>query len=69
MNLLTDFREWLLVLYFRVSSHQNVKIRRQVQKRTLKRDYMTTHMGQYMFDELLNELNKGLIFKDSNMYT
>jgi hypothetical protein len=47
----------------------NLKLRRYVQKSTLKRKYMTTHMKEYVFDEFIKSLNKGLIFKDSNIYT
>ena len=66
---LLDFKEWLLVLYGRVTSHINLKLRRYVLKSTLKRKYMTVFMGNYLFDEFLKALNKGLIFKDSNIYT
>ena len=66
---LMDFREWLMVLYKRVQSHMNLKLRRYVIKSTLKRTYMTTFMSEYVFDEFLKALNKGLIFKDSNIYT
>jgi hypothetical protein len=38
---LEDFRAWLFVLYNRVSSHSNLKIRRFVQKTTLKRPFIT----------------------------
>jgi hypothetical protein len=58
-----------MVLYKRVQNHMNLKLRRYVQKSTLKRKYMTRHMGEYVFDEFLKSLNKGLIFKDSNIYT
>jgi hypothetical protein len=64
-----DFKQWLMVLYKRVQSHMNLKLRRYVQKSTLKRKYMTTHMKEYVFDEFLRSLNKGLIFKDANIYT
>jgi hypothetical protein len=64
-----DFKEWLMVLYKRVQNHMNLKLRKYVQKSTLKRKYMTTHMGEYVFDEFLRSLNRGLIFKDSNIYT
>lgn len=64
-----DFKAWLMVLYKRVQSHMNLKLRRYVQKSTLKRKYMTTHMTDYLFDEFLRSLNKGLLFKDSNIYT
>jgi hypothetical protein len=47
----------------------NLKLRRYVQKSTLKRTYMTVHMGDYVFDEFVRGLNKGLLFKDSNIYT
>jgi len=47
----------------------NLKLRRYVQKSTLKRKYMTKHMSDYVFDGFLKALNKGLIFKDSNIYT
>jgi len=30
---------------------------------------MTTHMKEYVFDEFIRSLNKGLIFKDANIYT
>lgn len=46
----------------------NLKLRRYVQKSTLKRPYMTVHLGQYVFDEFLRSLNKGLLFKDANIY-
>lgn len=29
---------------------------------------MTVHMGEYVFDEFLRSLNKGLLFKDANIY-
>lgn len=47
----------------------NLKLRRYVQKSTLKRKYMTVHLPEYVFDEFLKALNKGLIFKDANIYT
>lgn len=58
-----------MVLYKRVQSHMNLKLRRYVQKSTIKRPYMTVHMGEYVFDEFLRSLNKGLMFKDANIYT
>ena len=58
-----------MVLYKRVQSHMNLKLRRYVLKSTLKRTYMTKHMGDYVFDQFLKGLNKGLLFKDSNIYT
>ena len=66
---LVDFKEWLMVLYRRVQTHANLKLRRQVIKSTLNRKYMTTFMSEYLFDEFLKALNKGLIFKDTNLYT
>jgi hypothetical protein len=63
------FKDWLMVLYKRVQSHMNLKLRRYVQKSTLKRKYMTVYMKEYVFDEFLRALNKGLIFKDANIYT
>jgi hypothetical protein len=66
---LLDFKEWLITLYRRVNTHSNLKLRRYTQKSTLKRHYMTTHLDELMFDELLKSYNKGLIFKDSNAYT
>ena len=30
---------------------------------------MTIAMGDYLFEEFLKGLNKGLLFKDSNIYT
>ena len=30
---------------------------------------MTKQMGDYVFDQFLKGLNKGLLFKDSNIYT
>jgi len=62
---LEDMRMWLLVLYHRVSSHANLKIRRFVQKETLKREYITQHLREYFFGEFISALNIGLIFKDS----
>jgi len=47
----------------------NLKLKRYVQKSTLKRGYMTMHMGDYVFEWLVLALNKGLLFKDSNIYT
>lgn len=58
-----------MVLYKRVQSHMNLKLKRYVQKSTLKRGYMTMHMGDYVFEWLVLALNKGLLFKDSNIYT
>lgn len=58
-----------MVIYRRVQSHSNLKLRRYVQKSTLKRTYMTNYLGELMFDVFLQALNKGLIFKDSNIYT
>jgi hypothetical protein len=47
----------------------NLKLKRYVQKSTLKRTYVTHHMSEYVFEWLVIALNKGLIFKDSNIYT
>ena len=58
-----------MVLYNRVQTHSNLKLRRYVVKATLKRNYMTIYMGDHLFDGLLKSLNKGLIFKDANVYT
>lgn len=30
---------------------------------------MTCFLKEFLFDEFLRQLNKGLIFKDSNVYT
>jgi hypothetical protein len=30
---------------------------------------MTIHLSEYVFEVFLKALNKGLIFKDSNIYT
>lgn len=66
---LIDFREWLFVIYKRVQVHSNLKVRRFVIKATLKRKYVTIHMNDYIFDIFLKSLNKGLIFKDANIFT
>ena len=66
---LEDFREWLLVLYKRLSVHQNMKIRKFVQKETLKREFITPHMRQFFFKDFLQMINSALIFKDVNYYT
>ena len=59
---------WLLVIYDRVISHQNMKIRRHVCKETLKRPFVTTHMSHYIFGQYFSLLNMGLIFRDVNFY-
>ncbi|CDW83820.1 rrna methylase family [Stylonychia lemnae] len=66
---LLDFREWILVVYRRIQTHPNLKVRRCIIKATLKRPYVTTHMNEYIFDIFVKSLNKGLIFKDTNVYT
>lgn len=66
---LEDFRMWLLVLYQRLSVHQNMKIRKFVQKETLKREFITPHMRQFFFKDFLQMINSALIFKDVNYYT
>jgi hypothetical protein len=66
---LEDMRMWLLVLYHRVGSHNNLKVRRFIQKKTLSRDYITTHMTDFFFNEFIAWLNQCLIFKDVNSYT
>ena len=48
---LADFRSWLLVIYDRVASHSNLKIRRFIQKKTLTRTYITVHMAGYFMGE------------------
>jgi hypothetical protein len=48
---LADFRSWLLVIYDRVASHSNLKIRRFIQKKTLTRTYITVHMAEYFMGE------------------
>jgi hypothetical protein len=48
VDYLADFRAWMLVLYQRVGTHSNLKIRRQVLKRTLPREYITPHMAPYL---------------------
>lgn len=67
---LADFRGWLLVLYQRVGSHMNTKIRRYVQKTTLKREFITVHFfTKYFMGEFQGQLSYGLIFKDASVYT
>lgn len=66
---LQDMRMWLLVLYHRVASHNNIKIRKYIQKATLKRKYVTPHMREFFFNEFISWLNQCLIFKDVNMFT
>ena len=58
-----------MVLYKRVHKHMNLKLRRYVIKSTLKRKYMTTQMSEFVFVVFIKSLNRGLIFKDSNIYT
>ena len=65
---LEDFREWLLVIYNRVNSHSNMKIRRHIVKETLKRPFMTTCMKSFLFGTLMKMLNLGLLFKDITFY-
>jgi hypothetical protein len=69
LNPLEDMRMWLLVIYHRVASHNNIKVRRFVQKVTLKREYITVHMTEFFFNEFVLWLNQCLIFKDANNYT
>ncbi len=69
MHPLLDFRTWLLVIYKRIETHNNLKIRRFIIKSTLKRKYVTNYMQEYIFEIFLKSLNKGLIFKDTNVYT
>lgn len=66
---LLDFREWLLVIFRRIQTHSNLKVRRFIIKSTLRRPYVTVYMKEYIFDIFLKSLNKGLIFKDTNVYT
>jgi len=67
---LEDFRMWLFVLYNRVTGHPNLKIRRFVQKVTLKRPFITEHMRNFYFCDFLAFLNQGHIFKDTKtLYT
>ena len=65
---LEDFRGWLLVIYDRINSHQNMKIRRHVTKETLKRPFVTVNMKTFIFEQYLQMLNTGLIFKDITFY-
>ena len=51
MPYLSDFRSWLLVIYDRVASHANLKIRKFIQKKTLTRTYITIHMAEYYMGE------------------
>jgi hypothetical protein len=60
---------WLLVIYHRVAAHNNIKVRRFVQKATLKRDYITPFMKEFFFNEFIAWLNQCLIFKDVNNFT
>ena len=66
---LEDMRMWLLVIYHRVGGHNNIKIRRFVQKRSLAREYITKHMIEFFFNEFIAWLNQCLIFKDVNNFT
>lgn len=61
---LQDFKAWMLVLYNRVASHSNLKIRKHIQKFTLKRPFITEHMSDYFFNDFLAFLNQGYLFKD-----
>ena len=68
INPLEDFRMWLLVIYDRVNSQSNLKIRRHVTKESLKRPFVTTNMKSFIFAQYLTMLNTGLLFKDINFY-
>ena len=66
---LIDFKSWLHVLNSRALTHENQNIRKYIQKEILQRKYVTSTMADFIFDELLRELNGGLILRDSNAYT
>ena len=68
INPLEDFQMWLLVIYDRVISHENMKIRRHICKETLKREFLTTHMSEFIFKQYFSLLNMGLVFRDVNFY-
>ena len=63
-----DARMWLLVIYHRVASHQNLSIRKYVQKITLDRKFVTPHMKEFFFNEFVAWLNQCLLFKDVNNF-
>ena len=45
-----------------------MKIRRHVAKETLKRPFVTIHMKEFIFEQYLQMLNTGLLFKDITFY-
>lgn len=57
-----------MVIFDRINSHMNLKIRRHVIKETLKRPFMTTNLPTFLFSQYLTMLNTGLIFKDLTFY-
>ena len=66
---MVDFKSWLQVLNCRALAHENVNVRKYIQKEILSRKYVTSTMADFIFGHLLKELNGGLILKDSNAYT
>lgn len=65
---LEDFKSWLLVIYERINSSTNMKIRRYVTKETLKRQFVTTNLSTFIFNQYISMLNTGLLFKDLTFY-
>lgn len=57
-----------MVITDRVNSHANLKIRRHVMKETLKREFVTKNMNEFIFGQFISMLNMGLLFKDVTFY-
>ena len=61
-------RMWLLVIYSRIGTHENLKIRKFVQKTTLSRKFITPAMSHFFFNDFIAWLNSCLLFKDVTNY-
>jgi hypothetical protein len=57
-------RKWLLTLLGRVGTHNNLKVRKFVQKKSLSRKYISVPMAPFFFSTFIGWLNMCLLFKD-----
>ena len=41
------------MIYDRINTHSNMKIRKHILKETVKRPFMTTHMSNFLFRQFV----------------
>ena len=53
----------------RALTHENVNIRKYVQKEILARSYVSPLSFSFLFNQFLEIVNEGLVLKDCNHFT